>query len=66
MVTAIGRHRDGSAGTANLLTLTPTAEGDRSHGRVASSDGTGDISGVSLVEWFPAVTRDHRGRGRGI
>ena len=64
MVTAISRHRDGPAGTANLLTLTPTGEGDGSHGRVAPSDGTGDVSGGPPVQRFLAIVRDHRG-GRG-
>ena len=66
MVTAISRHRDGPAGTADLLTLTPTGEGDGGHGRVAPSDGTGDVSGGPLVQRFPAIARDHRGRGGGV
>ena len=66
MVTAISRHRDGPAGTAELLTLTPTGEGDGGHGRVAPSDGTGDVSGGPLVQRFPAIARDHRGGGGGV
>ena len=66
MVTAISRHRDGPAGTADLLTLTPTGEGDGGHGRVAPSDGTGDVSGGPLVQRFPAIARDHRGGGGGV
>ena len=66
MVTAISRHRDGPAGTADLLTLTPTGEGDGCHGRVAPSDGTGEVSGGPLVHRFPAVARDHRGGGGGV
>ena len=65
MVTAISRHRDGPAGTADLLTLTPTGEGDAGHGRVAPSDGAGDVSGGPLVQRFPAIARDHRGGGGG-
>ena len=65
VVTAISRHRDGPAGTADLLTLTPTGEGDGGHGRVAPSDGTGDVSGGPLVQRFPAIARDHRGGGGG-
>ena len=64
MVTAISRHRDGPAGTADLLTLTPTGEGDGGHGRVAPSDGTGDVSGGPLVQRFPA--RDYRGEAGGV
>ena len=66
MVTAISRHHDGPAGTADLLTLTPTGEGDGGHGRVAPSDGTGDVSGGPLVQRFPAIARDHRGGGGGV
>ena len=65
MVTAISRHRDGPAGTADLLTLIPTGEGDGGHGRVAPSDGTGDVSGGPLVQRFPAIARDHREGGGG-
>ena len=66
VVTAISRHRDGPAGIADLLTLTPTGEGDGGHGRVAPSDGAGDVSGGPLVQRFSAIARDHRGGGGGF